>query len=118
MAIKTKDFGILIDLEEMRKQTEERRQQEFEEADKGIRTTVFSLGDSPQVAAKPPVMSPSFEYVEMLKDGLDNLYFELHWQIPRSGVDISSIVAFGIYRRRLSKEDSMKSYHFFESSIC
>lgn len=109
----TKEVGFVLDLETLRMQSELEDEIEDSSINPGVRSSIFSLGKDPRVSKAPQLSSPDLRFIEVLKDGLDNLFLRLNWRMPRFDVDIGSITGFEIYRRRFSKdemEEEQRSY--------
>jgi len=103
----TKEVSVSVDLEELERQLQEKREEEdFSETKSfNTRSTVFTLGSDPRLTTKRQIAAPDFYLVEILKDRLDNPYLQLNWRVDRVDVDSGGIVGFNIYRRRLSDID-------------
>jgi len=102
----TKDISVSIDIDALDKQLDKRRQEEDPTTNEiEVRSTVFSLGKDPRVQSQPQVSTPDLYLIEILKDGIDNPYVELHWKVARYDIDVAGIIGFNVYRRRFSKLD-------------
>jgi hypothetical protein len=79
-------------------------------ASNATRSNLFTVGLNPQTPTDRSLGAPDLTRVELLKDGLDNPYAEIHWQIPRFDVDAGGVVGFEVYRRRLSREEIIREF--------
>lgn len=119
MTRRTKEVSINLDFEELDKQIEEQRarEQPEEQNSLNVRSTVFTLGKDPRLGTKKQVQAPDLQLLELLKDGVDNPYVELSWRTSRFDVDSGGIVAFNVYRRKLTREEIFKENRDFKKKI-
>jgi len=68
-------------------------------------STTISVGSDRRLQAPKQTQSPDLQLLELLKDGLDNIYTQLHWRIRRIDLEAGKIVAFNVYRRRFSTDE-------------
>ena len=103
----TKEINVHIDLEEFNSQLEQQREQRLLDpaATKiKVRTSVFSLGQDPQLATVVVPKPANLRFIEILRDGLNNPYLQINWRILRTDVTEGQIVCFNIFRRKVSQE--------------
>jgi hypothetical protein len=107
-----KEVSFSVDLDKLDQQLEDQAEQALTDFETSFnaRSTVISLGKDPRVSTRKKISAPNLTKIEVLKDGLDNPYIELHWRVPRFDVDAGGIVSFDVYRRRLSKDEIGKEF--------
>ena len=105
---RTKEISISVDLDELERQLDEQLQdEEVNEGENKIRSTVFSFGKDPRLASAPQVSTPDLVRLEIMKDGLDNPFVELNWRISRSDVDAAGVIGFNVFRRRIDPSENV-----------
>jgi len=116
---RTKEVSISLDFEEIDKQLEERRDQEQPTDEEAIsaRSTIFSLGKDPRLGTKRKVVPPELRLLEILKDGINNPFVELNWRTSRFDVDAGGVIAFNIYRRKLTREEIFRETRDYKRQI-
>jgi len=111
VAVKNVDVEIdFLQLDADLKRREEQSLLNPDEPRVGVRTTVFSLGKNRVIGSEPNLTSPDLQLIEILKDGLQNIFTRINWRIARSDVDRGGIVGFNIYRRKLNRKAFLREF--------
>jgi hypothetical protein len=103
------DLRASIDLNAFAQQLADKKAASQASVPASIHSTVLVASKSPQVGLNLPINAPDFHFIEIKKDGLDNLYLSLNWRINRSDGNSGNILKFKIYKRFLS-ESEFKSF--------
>ena len=113
--IKDKNISISVDIERFLKQQQEQNQLiDYSDTEEVTpRSSVFALGNDPRIASQH-LSTPEITYIEVLKDGLQNPYTQINWQIKREDIDSGQVVGFDIFRR-LKKPEESTSFFAIES---
>lgn len=105
--IKAKDVSVSLDTEKLAVQLNDQRSIPDYSTFEGISTksSVFVVGNDPRVSSQH-LSTPELTYIEVLKDGLQNPYVQVNWQLKREDIDSGQIVSFDVYRRLKKPEES------------
>lgn len=84
----SKNISVSIALDRLQQQIEEQQKRPSFADFEGVtsRSSVFVLGLDPRVSQQH-ITAPELTYMEILKDGLDNPYVEINWQVRKEDID-------------------------------
>lgn len=102
-----KDVSVSLDTEKLILQLQQQRSVPDYSDFEGIssKSSVFVVGNDPRVSSQH-LSTPELAFIELLKDGLQNPYTQINWQLKREDIDSGQIVSFDIYRRLKKPEES------------
>jgi hypothetical protein len=111
----TKDVSISLDTEKLALQLQNQNSIPNYSDFEGVSTksSVFVVGNDPRVSSQH-LSTPELTYIELLKDGLQNPYVQINWQLKREDIDSGQIISFDVYRR-LKKPEESPSFFNVES---
>lgn len=111
-----------IDIESLQNQIQQQRLENQSDSDNdfSFRTSIFTLGTDTRVQ-QAQTYQPTLSKIDILVDGANYPYLQLNFQIDRKAVDSGKIVAFRVYRRKLTPEEASVyktlSYEITESAF-
>jgi hypothetical protein len=93
----------LLDVDAFQKQILDQTTKDFQPPQ--VKSSIIVLGKDKRTDARNQLMFPSFMFIELLKDGIDNIFTELKWRINRLSVEGGNVIGFNVYRKRYTTEE-------------
>jgi hypothetical protein len=72
-------------------------------------SSIFTFGETQiVVSTQEQSCTPEIISIDLLKDGLSNLYAQLNWRVDKAQGDVADILGFNVYRRKVRPEEAEK----------